>query len=82
MPTLTIKLPRERFRRVQARARSEGFGDPTEWAKSLLERTIALRESPRMKPGKIIARMRKTGLYREAFLRELRKSLAYADPAA
>lgn len=82
MPTLTIKLPRERFRRVQARARSEGFGDPTEWAKFLLERTIALRESPRLRPQRVVSAMRRTGLYREEFLRSLERSLAYADKTA
>lgn len=82
MPTLTIKLPSSSFRKVKERAQREGFKDPTEWARILVEKNIALEESPKLKASKIISEMRETNLYREQFLRELKKSLDYADKTA
>lgn len=79
MPILSIKLPSRSFRRIRARARAEGFRSPAELARILVERNIALEESPKISPLKIISEMRKTNLYKEQFLRELKISLDYAD---
>ena len=82
MATLTIEIPNAYAREVKARARREGFANAAEWARTIIVRNIGLEASPRLSPRKITRSMRKTGLYRETFLRELEKSLAYADHAA
>ncbi len=83
MPVLTIRLPENYLRRAKAKARSEGFRSPAAWARTVVERNLAvLRESPRLRPQRVVSAMRRTGLYREGFLRSLKRSLAYADKAA
>jgi len=82
MPTLTVTLPPKRFAEVKKQARREGFSDPTKWASFVIERSACFEESPKIKPAKIISSMKKTGLYKEIFLRELKQSLEYADRAA
>lgn len=82
MPILSIKLPSRSFRRIRERARAEGFRSPAEWAHILVERNITIEESPKINPSKIISEMKKTNLYRKQFLRELKRSLDYADKTA
>ena len=79
MTTLTITLPDISSQTIQERAKTEGFKNPEEWMRFLLTRHIILEESPCMKGREIIARMQKTGRYSKSFLRELQKSIAYAD---
>lgn len=82
MPTLTITLPTQSFRKIKKRAQKEGFKNPTDWARFLVEKNISLEELPRMKPKKIIEEMKKTNHYTGEFLRGLKRSLEYADKAA
>jgi hypothetical protein len=82
MPTLSITIPQSNFRKIQTRARREGFQNPNEWARFLLERNLYLEESPKNAPAKIISEMKKTGLYQKRFLNELKKSIHYADATA
>lgn len=82
MPTLTISIPNKDFRKIKERALTEGFKDPTDWARFLVEKNIAHEESPKIKPSRIISEMKKTGLYKKNFLSELKRSLEYADKAA
>lgn len=79
MPTLTITVPHKDFHKIKERARVEGFRTPTDWARFLVERNIGFEESPKLKTSKIISEMKKTGLYKKEFLRELKNSLNYAD---
>ncbi|MEK7560300.1 MAG: hypothetical protein AAB522_03320 [Patescibacteria group bacterium] len=81
MPTLSIELPQKELQRAREVARKEGFKSPADWAKFLVARNIGFLESPKLKPSKIISEMKKTGLYKSNFLRNLQKSLIYADKA-
>lgn len=81
MPAITIKLPNKYLEAAETRARRQGFKNTGEWARFLIEKNLNLEESPKMDPAKIISEMKKTSLYQENFLRELKKSLAYADKA-
>lgn len=82
MPLLTITVPGKYLRKIKAQARREGFKNPTEWARFLIERSVSFGESPRLRPEKIISEMERTGLYRHGFLRALKRSLEYADRSA
>lgn len=82
MAKLTIQIPQKDFRKLKARAHREGFKNPTEWARVLVEKNMEVTESPKMNPEKIISEMQKTGRYSSPFLRSLSKSLKYADKAA
>lgn len=79
MPTLTITIPNKYFREAKKRARKAGFRTPMEWAQFLVTRNLGIEESPRLAPAKVIAEMKKTGLYKAELLRGLKKSLEYAD---
>lgn len=79
MPSLTIIVPRIQYRKIQERARREGFKTSADWARFLMQQNMALAESPRFKSTKIISEMQKTDLYKKSFLHELKKSLEYAD---
>jgi len=79
MPILTINLQPKQYRKIKEAARREGFKTAAEWAHFLVEKNISLGNSPRLKPTQIILEMKKTGLYQEQFLLELKKSLEYAD---
>ena len=57
----------------------EGFQNPTDWARFLMERYLALEESPHLDADQIVKSMEKTGLYQGQFLHALKKSLDYAD---
>ncbi len=81
MPNITIKLPPRQFQTAKTRARRQGFKNPGDWARFLIEQNLILEESPSIPPKKIISEMRKTDLYQEKFLRELEQSLEYADKA-
>ena len=81
MPAITIKLPSKQFGIVKIKARKQGFKNPNDWARFLIEQNLILEESPKLSPEKIISEMRKTNLYQERFLREMKKSLEYADKA-
>lgn len=81
MPTLSIQLPEKDLEKVRRTARREGFKNPTDWAKFLVARSISFEESPKISHKKIISEMKKTGLYKNAFLRGLQKSIMYADKA-
>lgn len=82
MPTLTINLPPKQYKKLKVVARREGFKTPAEWAHFLVEKNTGFRNSPRLKPVKIISEMEKTGLYKKQFLHGLKKSLEYADKTA
>lgn len=82
MPTLNITLPNKDLRRIKERAEAGGFRTPSDWARFLVERNIGFEESPKLKASKIISEMKKTGLYKKEFLRELKNSLDYADKTA
>lgn len=82
MVILTIKIPHKEFSHIKAYARRAGFKNPAEWARDLVEKNLSLEESPRMKPEKIISEMKKSSRYSDIFLRDLKKSLIYADKAA
>lgn len=82
MPVLTITLPPKYSEKAIERAKSEGFKDPSLWLQFLVKSRISLEESPKTKPSRVIAEMRKTGLYETRFLQELKKSLEYADKAS
>lgn len=82
MTTLTITLPDVPSQKIRERAKREGFRNPEEWMRFLVTRHLILEESPRIKAHEIINNMQKTGLYRKSFLRELEKSIAYADQTA
>lgn len=79
MPNITIKLQENNFRKARVRAEREGFKNPDDWAKFLIEQNLTLEESPKLEPSKIISEMKKTGLYKSEFLQGLKKSLEYAD---
>jgi len=79
MPLLTIAVPSEYLRKIKMQARREGFKNPTEWVRFVIERNVSFEESPRLKPAKIISEMARTGLYRREFLHALKRSLEYAD---
>ena len=79
MTTLTITLPDVSSQKAKERAKSEGFKNPNEWARFLVEQNLALAESPKIASSAIIAEMQKTSLYKASFLKELKKSLMYAD---
>ncbi|MDP3769770.1 MAG: hypothetical protein U1A23_03640 [Candidatus Sungbacteria bacterium] len=82
MPTLTIKIPQEEYKKIKDQARREGYKNPSAWAQSLVKKTACMEESPSMKSERIIVEMQKTGRYKSGFLRGLKKSLEYADTAA
>ena len=82
MPTLTIALPPKQYKKLKEAARREGFKDPADWTRFLVEKNMNFQNSPRLQPTKIISEMEKTGIYQERFLHELKKSLKYADKAA
>lgn len=83
MPVLNIRLAEKHFRRARAQARSEGFRSPAAWARMVVERNLAtFKDSPRLRPQRVVSAMRQTGLYHKGFLRSLGRSLAYADKAA
>ena len=82
MAILTIKISNKELSRVKIYAKRAGFKNPTEWARDLVEKNISLEESPRMSSTYVVAAMKRTGRYRGVFLRDLEKSLAYADKAA
>lgn len=82
MPILSIELQNKELEKVREISRREGFKTPTDWAKFLVSRNIGFEESPRLKPKKIILEMKKTGLYKNSFLRSLQKSILYADKAS
>ena len=82
MPTLTINLQPKQYKKIKEAARREGFKTPAEWTRFLVEKNMSFEDSPRLKPSKIISEMEKTGVYKGEFLRELKKSLEYADKAA
>lgn len=82
MPTLTINLPPKQYKKIKGVARREGFKTPTAWARFLVEKNMGFQNSTKLTPSKIILEMQKTGLYRKPFLRELKKSLEYADKTA
>ncbi len=65
--------------RIRKQAHKEGFKNPTDWTRFLIEKNLFLEESPHLKPSEIITQMEKTGLYRDGFLKDLKKSLEYAD---
>ncbi len=79
MPNITVKLQEKDFRKAKIRAEHEGFKNPADWARFLIEQNMVLEESPVLESAKIISEMKKTGLYKENFLRDLKKSLEYAD---
>ena len=79
MPTLSVELPQKELQKAREMARKEGFKSPADWARFLVSRNIGFLESPKLKPSKIISEMKKTGLYKNNFLRNLQKSLLYAD---
>lgn len=79
MPNITVKLQDKDFRKAKKRAEREGFRDPSDWARFLIEQNLILEESPQLKSSKIVLEMEKTGFYKSEFLRELEKSLEYAD---
>jgi len=79
MPKLTITLSQKRFQQIKKRASIDGFKNPNDWARFVVERNTILEESPRMSPTRIIKEMQKTKRYHATFLRELKKSLEYAD---
>jgi len=82
MPVLSIQIPQEQFARAKIMAKRGGFKSPMEWAQVLVSRQISLEESPKIKPSKIIAEMKKIGFYKNSFLRELKHSLEHADKTA
>lgn len=82
MPLLTIAVPSRYLRKIKTQARREGFKNPTEWVRFMIERNVGFEESPRLRPAKIISEMESTGLYRHGFLRDLKRSLEYADRTA
>lgn len=79
MPTLNITLPQSDLAKAKEQARREGFHSPAAWVQFLVERRVRLEESPKLKPSIVISEMRKTRLYKDRFLKELEKSLDYAD---
>ncbi|MEK7062756.1 MAG: hypothetical protein AAB946_01840 [Patescibacteria group bacterium] len=81
MPAITIKLQSKHLEAAKIKARRQGFKNASEWAQFLIEKNLSLEESPKMDPSKIISEMKKTDIYQENFLRELKKSLEYADKA-
>lgn len=82
MPTLSIKLPVKNFIKIKRQARQQGFNSPTDWARFLIEKNLFFEESPHFKSSEIITQMKKTGLYQDKFLKDLKKSLEYADKAS
>lgn len=82
MPALTITLPSKYSEKAKEQARSEGFQDLSLWLQFLVKSRVSLEESPKIKPASVISEMQKTGLYNERFLRDLKKSLEYADKTA
>ena len=82
MPILTINLQSKQYKKIKEVARREGFKTPAEWTRFLVEKNMSFEDSPRLKPSKVISEMEKTGVYKGEFLRELKKSLEYADKAA
>lgn len=82
MPTLTITIPMRSLRKIKERALREGFKNPVDWARILVEKNIEIENSPKIRSGKIVAEMRQTGLYTARFLQELKRSLEYADKTA
>lgn len=82
MPTITIPIPKEEYNKIKTRARREGFKNPADWARFLVEKNVQLEESPRLSPSKIILEMKKIGVHKPLFLLGLKKSLEYADKIA
>ena len=79
MPTLTITLPPAYSEKAKEQAKREGFKSTALWLRFLVESRVSFEESPKLKPSRVISEMQKAGLYKANFLRELKKSLEYAD---
>lgn len=82
MAIFTIKIPDKKLSDIKAYARRAGFKNPAEWARDLVEKNLSLEESPHIAPEKIISEMKKDGHHSAIFLRDLKRSLIYADKAA
>ena len=82
MSSLTITLPPKQSQKAKEQAKKEGFKNPALWLQFLVEKQTGFEESPKVNPARIISGMKKTGLYKDSFLSELKKSLAYANKAS
>lgn len=82
MATLTIHIKNDEMVKAQKRARQEGFKQPSDWVRAIVERDLSLGESPKIPSDEIIERVKKTGRYQGKFLNGLKNSLEYADQTA
>ena len=82
MAILSVKITNKEFSRAKTYAKRAGFKNAAEWMRNLIEKNLSLEESPRVSSVRVVAEMKQTGRYHGVFLRDLKKSLAYADKAA